>query len=243
MAAAAFAADSVTTIADFDGTNPLAGWTVSRESAEGSLTAGPGHTGTGAILEYQFRRNGSVSAVWTPEKPVPFKRHGAISLWIRGSAETKVTLLVGDKSEGTRRYPFEATSLEHPSGTDWRQVVIPLAAKSTGYWDEDHSGPPKGRMASLQVLAEARYPMAIHGSVSFSDLRLLESPDRSFALEVTSPLDPPPPGSAKLAPRLGVNSHTLSDENLLDQVEDAGFSFVRADLLWAQAERNGRYRF
>jgi len=243
MAAAAFAADSVTTIADFDGTNPLAGWTVSRESAEGSLTAGPGHTGTGAILEYQFRRNGSVSAVWTPEKPVPFKRHGAISLWIRGSAETKVTLLVGDKSEGTRRYPFEATSLEHPSGTDWRQVVIPLAAKSTGYWDEDHSGAPKGRMTSIAILAEPRFPLTAHGTVAFDDVRLLESADLSFELAPEMPLIEAPPGAAQLGPRFGVNIHTLNDDHALQAAHNAGFGFVRADLLWAQIERNGRYRF
>ncbi len=252
LAGSLLAGESGVSIADFEGANPLAGWTVSKDpefpSAEGSLALGPGHSGRGAVFEYRFRCagarcGGSAAAMWTPPKPVPFKHKGAVSMWIRATAGAKLTLLVRDPNEGTHRYPFEVTTLEHPDGGNWRQVVIPLAAKSTGYWDDDHNGPPKGRMASIGILAEARYPMAMNGSVSFDDLELLESPDRSFTLGAAMPLDPAPPASAKLAPRLGVNIHTLSDENLLDQVQDAGFTFVRADLLWAQAERNGRYRF
>jgi len=234
-------------IADFEGTEPLAGWTVSRDAgfpgADGKLTVGPGHTGRGAALEYRFDRGGAVAAVWTPPKPVGFKHKGAISLWIRAAPEVKITLLVGDKSEGTRRYPFEVTTIEHPGGGDWRQVVIPFAAKSTGYWDEVHSGAPQGKMTSIGILAESRYAMAMSGSLGFDDVRLLDSPDQTFTLGAGLPVAPAPAGSAELGPRMGINIHTLGDEHMLDVAHEAGFSFVRADLLWRDVERNGRYRF
>lgn len=237
-------------IADFDGANPLAGWRFSRDSefpgADGSLGVGPGHTGQGAMLEYRFvcaggsRCGGAVSAVWTPARPVSVKRSAALSLWIRAKAEVRITLLVRDKTEETRRYMFETTTLEHPGGEDWRQVVLPLASKGA---DENHSLAPKGRIRAIGILVEARYPQPMRGSVTFDDVRLLDSPDRSFALKAALPLRPAPPGSAQLAPRLGVNTHSRTDEHMLDMARQAGFSFVRADLFWQRVERNGQYRF
>ncbi len=245
------AGETGVSIADFEGANPLAGWTFSNDpdftGASGSLAAGAGHTGRGAVLEYRFacgagRCGGAVAALWTSAQPVAVKRKGAVSLWIRAAPEVKTTLLVKDKGGTTRRYPFEVTTLEHPGG-DWRQVVIPLSAKSTGYGDEDHNGGPGRRIVSIGILAEARYPQAMRGSVAFDDLRVLESPDTSFALRAGMPIAAAPPGSAQLGARLGVNIHTLGDEHLLDVAHEAGFRFVRADLQWRQVERNGRYRF
>ncbi len=253
LAAQLLAAESVVPIADFDGADPLSGWTVTRSSefpgADGSLSIGPGHTGRGAVLEYRFpcgggtRCGGAVAAMWTPPKPLAFKHRGALSFWIQAPPEVRVTLLVRDKSTGTRRYPFEVATLEHPGGGEWRQVVIPLAVKSTGYGDDDHIGAPPGRMTSIGILVEARYPMAMRGNVSFDEVRLLESPDQTFDLGMALPLAPPLPGSAQLGPRLGVNIHTLGEERMLDVAHEAGFSFVRVDLFWSQVERNGRYRF
>ncbi len=241
-------------IADFEGANPLLGWTVSHDSqlsgATGRLVIGSGHAGRGAVLEYQFRCaegpscRDAILATWTPSAPVAVKRKGALSLWIRAAPEVKITLLVRDKSEGTKRYPFEATTLEHQVEGDWRHVVVPLAAKSTGYWDEDHTGRPEGRLSAIGILAESRYPRPIRGSVRFDDVQILESPDQTFALRVDLPLlQPSPPGSEQLGSRLGVSIHTLGDDKLLDTAREAGFSFVRADMLWRQVERNGRYRF
>ena len=240
-------------IADFEGANPLQGWTLSRDRESpdeaARLVVGSGHTGRGAVLEYQFGCvegqgcGGAVTATWTPAEPVAVKRKGALSLWIRAAPEVKITLLIRDKSDGIRRYPFEVTTLEHRVDGDWRQVVIPLAAKSTGYWDEDHSGRPEGRLTSIGFVAESRYPQPIRGSVGLDDVQLIESADQLFELRMDLPLVPAPPGAAQLGPRLGVSIHTLGDDRMLDAARDAGFSFVRVDLLWRQAERNGRYRF
>jgi hypothetical protein len=241
------------TLADFDGPNPLAGWTVSsnpdNRDAQRWLTAGPGHTGRGAILEYQLdcpageACRSAVAAFWMPTKPVAINRKGAISLWIRAGPELRTTLLTRDKDEGLRRYPFDAVTLEHSSAADWRHVVIPLSAKSTGYWDEDHTGKPEGRLSALGILVESRFPQAIHGSISFDEVTLLDSPDQAFELSTNLPVVEPSPGSEQLRPRLGVNIHNLNDEAMLDRARDAGFGFVRADMLWRQVERNGRYRF
>ena len=254
LAGGLFAGGAGISIADFDDANPLAAWTLARDPefprADGSLVAGPGHTGKGAVLEYRFacgggaRCGGAVAAIWTPAKPVSVKRGAALSLWIQAPPEVRMTILVKDQSEGMRRYPFEVTTLEYPgSGGAWRQVLIPLSAKSTGYGDEEHSGAPKGRAASIGILAEARYPQPMRGSVGFDDIRLLESADQPFVLRTDLPLVTPPPGSTQLGPRLGVNIHVLGDEHMIDAAHEAGFTFVRVDLLWSQVERNGRYRF
>jgi hypothetical protein len=218
------ASDSAIRIADFDGPNPIAGWTASNG---GSLTVGPGHTGRGAVLEYRLASGGTVAAVWTPAKSIAAKHRGALSLWVRAAPEVKLAALVGD-DRGQTRYPFEAVTLEHPDG-NWREVVIPLTME--------------GRLTSLAIQAEPRYPQAIRGAVSFDDVRLLESPDRTWSLNPDAALAPVPAGAGHLAPRLGVNIHGIDDEKMLELGHAAGFTFVRADLLWRAVERNGQYRF
>lgn len=252
LAGGLLAGETATSLADFEGADPLAGWKFSTDrkfpGGNGSFAVGRGHTGQGAVLSYQFACvagspcGGAATAVWTPAKPVAAKRRAALSMWIRASAEVKLTLLVHDKSGESKRYPFEVTTLEH-SGGDWRQVVIPLAAESTGYGDEEHTGAPEGRLISLGILAEARYPVAMHGAVAFDDVALLETPDRTFTLSPAMSLSSAPPNAAQLTPRLGINIHTLNDDSLLDLARDAGFGFVRVDLLWRDVERNGRFRF
>jgi hypothetical protein len=46
----------------------------------------------------------------------------------------------------------------------------------------------------------------------------------------------------KLAP-LAVNIHLLRDYRSLDAAREAGFQFVRMDMLWSNVERHGSYRF
>jgi hypothetical protein len=252
LAGSAAAAQTGVPIADFESANPLAGWTLAKTAefpgADGALAIGPGHTGQGAMLQYRFACNpgarcgGAIAALWTPPKPIGVKRKGALSLWLQAAPEVKITAIVKAKEQGTRRYPFEVTTLEHP-GAEWRQVLIPLAAQSTGYGDEDHTGAPQGRIVSIAILVESRYPQAMRGTVAFDDVRLFNTADESFTLQPDLSLTTPAAGSAQLAPRLGVNIHRLGDQAALDLAREAGFTFIRADLLWRQVERNGRYRF
>jgi hypothetical protein len=154
----------------------------------------------------------------------------------------RLTLLVTDRDEGLRRYPFETATIENIGG-DWRQVLIPLATKSTGFGDEDRTGAPKGGIVSAGILVEPRYGQTARGTVQFDDVSLRDSSDQTFLLNPDAPLIPPPPNSAQLGARLGVNVHGFVDPHLLDLAREAGFASVRTDLLWRQVERNGSYRF
>ena len=219
--AAVLAADSAVTIATFDGPEPLRGW-----SADGgSLGLAAGHTGHGAALTYNFVRGGSASAIFTPVKPLAAKHRAALSLWIHADPAVKLDILVNDRS-GRRRYPFEALTLESPEPA-WREVTVPLTAE--------------GRIDSLTIAAEPRYPLPTHGSILFDDVRLLDSPDRLVTLHTDAPLAPA--AAPHFAPRFGVNVHGIDDERQIEAAHTAGFSFVRADLLWRAVERNGQFRF
>ena len=179
---------------------------------------------TGALLARDiivpaagWMKGASGIAVWTPARPIAVKHRAALSLWIRADPGVKLAAVVRDSNFQTRRYGFEAVTLENPGGNR-RHVVIPLAAA--------------GRIASLEI-------QAVGGSMAFDDVRILESPDQKFPLDFGAALAP----ASRLSPRFGVNLHGIDDERQLDLARDAGFTFVRADLLWRAVERNGRYRF
>jgi hypothetical protein len=77
--------------------------------------------------------------------------------------------------------------------------------------------------------------------VSFDDVQLRDSSE-IFHIDAATQAEPPPE-PMELAPRLGVNIHLLRDDPALDLAHAAGFRFVRMDMLWANIERGGRYRF
>ncbi|MEI9974163.1 MAG: hypothetical protein WDO73_20195 [Ignavibacteriota bacterium] len=179
------------------------------------------------MFDYLVAPDGSGSAVWTPSKALAAKHRAALSLWIQAKPDVKLSVAVRDAS-GLQRYPFEAVTLENFFG-GWRQVVIPLTLR--------------GRVDSLGIVVEPRYPEVVRGSLSIDDVLLLPSSDVTFAVDPNAALAPAVPGSERLAPRLGVNIHGIDDVRQLDAAHAAGFSFVRADLLWRAVERNGQYRF
>jgi polysaccharide biosynthesis protein PslG len=230
--------DASVPITDFDGPDALKNW-----RAKGAqLTLGDGHTGRGAVLAYELAAGASATVVFTPVKPIAAKHRAALSFWIRAAPDVKLTALVRDQNGQTRRYPFEAVTLENPNG-DWRDVVLPLAMASTGFGDDDHDGAAGRRIASLEILAEPRYPHTIHGNIGLDDLRLLDSPDRTFSLSPDAALKAAPKGAEHLAPRLGVNIHGPTGDDVVELAHAAGFSFFRVDVQWRFVERNGDYRF
>jgi hypothetical protein len=161
-----------------------------------------------------------------------------LSLWVRFPAEVEVALEVKDSSGQTLRFPIGAT-IEHPNAGDWQYVVLPLSVKD--------AGGTKGRLLEIGILVQAQAgvtePGAIlQGSVSFDEVRLRESTE-TFHIDAAAQAEAPPPESSELPPRLGVNIHLLHDDHALDLAHAAGFEFVRMDMLWADVERRGRYRF
>jgi len=143
--------------------------------------------------------------------------------------------MVKDTSGQTLRYSIPAATIEHPKAGAWQYVVVPLAANSG-------TARIKGRLVEAGIEVRARFRIAVQGTVSFDEVRLREASE-VFSLDAAAEVAPPPPESAELAPRLGVNIHLLRDDHALDLAREAGFAFVRMDMLWADVERGGRYRF
>jgi Cellulase (glycosyl hydrolase family 5) len=215
-------------IDDFDGPLALQHW-----HSSGDLSLGPGHQGQGAVLAYRFpcgQPGCDATALWTPGAPLPKKNKPAISLWLRASPEVGVTISVKDSSGQTSRLAIPAATLEDHDPRQWRNVVVPLSHEI------------KGHIAGIGVTAQPRYTAPMQGAVSFDEIRLLETKDAPFRLTADSKLATPSE-PRELAPRMGVNIHVLRDNGSLDQAHDAGFRFVRMDLMWAQVERAGRFRF
>lgn len=230
-------------VADFEGPGALQGWRFStnaeRAAAAGALSLGVGHRGQGAQLDCRLpcgpraTCDSSVAALYTPPSPLPRRHHPAISLWVRFPPEIEVFLIIRDSGGQALRFPLPAATLEHPRAGDWRFALVTLTTKA---------GRIKGALTEIGILVQARVRSPLAGSVSFDDIRLFESPAR-FHITAAAPVEPPPPESAELSPRLGVNIHLLQDNRSLDLAHAAGFRFVRMDLFWANVERNGRYRF
>jgi hypothetical protein len=238
-------------IDDFEGPTALQNWRfyTSPESptSGGALALGPGHRGQGAVLSYRLpcgRDTGcgaSAAALWHPPSPSPKKHSPAISLWIRFPPDVTVSLVTKDSSGQTLRFPIQAT-IEHSKAGDWQYVVVPLSPKPAGGAAEREVGRVKGRLVEVGIAVQSLAQATVQGAVSFDDVRLRESSE-IFTIDATTQAGPPSPESLDLAPRLGVNIHLLRDDPALDLARAAGFALVRMDLLWANAERGGRYRF
>jgi hypothetical protein len=230
-------------IADFESQDGLQNWRFT--GGAGTLTLGPGHRGRGAILNYQLpcahnaACGASAEALWTPPSALPKWRDPAISLWIRVPADVEVSLVVKDTSGQTLRFPIGA-SIEHSKPGDWQYVVIPLSPKP-----EDggpyHSGGVKGRLVEAGIFVQARARVSVAGAVSFDDIQLRDAAE-VLRVDPTAQTTLPLPESLA-PPRVGVNIHLLHDDHALDLAHAAGFAFVRMDMLWANVERGGRYRF
>jgi hypothetical protein len=222
------AADQPYVIDDFNGPSALQHW-------NGPLSLGPGHQGQGAVLAYRFSCEqtgctGDATAQWTPDTSPPKKNRPAISMWLRSLPETGVTISVKDSSGQTNTFAIPAATLEDHDPQRWRNVIVPLSHQING------------RIAGIGITAQPRYTVSLQGTISFDEIRLLETMDAPFRLTAASELEPPSE-PLELARRMGVNIHLLRDNGSLDQARDAGFRFVRMDLTWAQAERAGRFRF
>jgi hypothetical protein len=248
---AAFASSDRTpyAIGDFEGPTALQRWrfqSTSESPAVGSgLALGPGHREHGAVLSYRlscgrdFGCDAYAEALFRPASPLPKRRDPAISLWIRFPREVEVSLVVTDAKNRTLRFPILAT-IEHPKAGGWRYVVIPLSAKHSAD-PNNAAGEIKGRLVEIGILVQARGQVTANGSVSFDEIRLRDATE-TFHIDAAAEAEPPRE-SVELAPRLGVTIHLLRDEHALDQARAAGFGFVRMDMLWANIERGGRFRF
>lgn len=225
---------------DFEETTSSDGWNVATGTdlpARGALGVGAGHSGRGAVLQYEFfcdtaaRCGGSVRAVWRPGPTLAVSRRTTISLWIRFASNVAVLIQCRDADGRTTDFPIPVATLEQPRAGEWQRVVIPLS---------DGPQPVKGRLAEIGIVVQGRTAGA--GALSFDQLRI-EDMGEVFELHADAAVEPPIAGAAVQAGRLGVNIHVLNDNHVLNRARAAGFSFVRMDMFWHDVERGGRYNF
>lgn len=240
-------------IDNFDASNTLQHWRFSNGAeftgASGTLSLGPGHAGRGAVLTYQFtcvdqeHCGHYVAAIWKAPDPFEVNPGTALSLWIRLSPEVRLTVRVTDETRQTLQFHANAPTLEHAAPGVWELVVVPITGKAVEHWGGANSGQIQGRIVEIAILADSRYLQPAQGEIAFDEVRLLRTADESFRLDRAAAVIAAPEGRGELRSRLGVNIHFLKDDRALDLARDAGFSFVRMDLLWAKLEKHDGYVF
>ena len=127
----------VSLTSDFEGSSPLERWRFSSgadsPSARGTLELGPGHSGRGAVLNYQIPCgdgtdcHGSASALWRPGPAIQVGSRTSITLWIRFAADVAVVIQCKDERGRSTEFLIPVATLEQPRVGEWRHVVIPLA--------------------------------------------------------------------------------------------------------------------
>jgi hypothetical protein len=250
----------------FDHAKKLHHWSFSNgpefPGGDGSLSLGraeagadgPEENGHHAILAYRFTCSDRthcghyVAATWTAPAPIEVKPGAALAVWTRFSPDIDLAVRVQDQSGQTLQFsangfPLEHREFESRERGEGQRIVIPITAHTEAHWGGANSGQLQGRIVSIAILANARYPRPSQGQLEFDDLRLVSTADSVFSLDPAAALLAAPEGAGELRPRLGVDIHFLSKEALLDRAKDAGFSFVRMDLPWARLEKDGQYDF
>ncbi len=239
-------------IDDFEGSTTLSRWQfltgAEAPATGGNLTLGPGHHGHGALLVFRLGCKETAgceaayaTALFRPSAPFPRCSDPAIALWIRFPLDVDIFLVTKDTGGRTQRFPIRPT-IEQSGADSWQYVLVPLSPKADS---DDRPGAPsrvRGRLVELGITVQARVRTVVEGSVSFDEVQLLEGP-RKLHIDSTARVDPLPLRSGDWRPHIGVNIHVLNNNDALDRARTAGFEFVRMDLLWANVERGGRYRF
>jgi len=237
-------------IDDFHDQSSLAHWQFSNGAefpgANGSLSLGQGHSGRGAKLNFQISCGDPltcghyVAAYHSVRSAAHFH---ALSMWVCLPLEIRLVIRVQDETGQTIQYTTDAPTLEQQDPNAWIPVVVALDQPPNCYWGGANTGRLTGAITEIGVLADSRNLEPSRGSLSFDDVTLLASATTAFDLGKTSRMRPLPASSASLSARLGVNVHSLNDEEGLDAARSARFTFVRSDLLWATVEKIGRYDF
>jgi hypothetical protein len=236
-------------IDDFDGRDGLRHWTFSNGAefpgASGQLLPGPGHKGRGAALVYRFtcldrtHCGHYVAAIWKAPHPIDLQPGAALSLWVTISPEVRLTVRVRDQTGQIVQFHPNIPSLEHQSPGEWQPVIVPITGKAAESWGGSNTGKLRGPIAEIAILADSRLMKPVEGRMAFDDVMLIGAADTTCTLKAALGLT----GGARTAAHLGINIHSLQDQQGLDVAQAAGFGFVRTDLLWAEVEKNGHYDF
>ncbi|HEX8790203.1 MAG TPA: hypothetical protein VF765_04575 [Polyangiaceae bacterium] len=235
------AAAKQTVIDDFESANSPSPWVFSNgpefPGATGSLASGPGSTGKGAALSYDFSGGGNYVAM-TLTLPAPLTAT-AIG-YAAKAAGVRTVLRVQDSSGQVLQYGVNRP-LEGGGPDAWYQVAVDLTAPST-YWSGANDGVLHQPITAISLLADDSIQKGRVGVVGFDHVVAWDVLPAS--VDPTQTPLPAPAGAGDLASRLGVNIHFTTDDKALDIIAAAGFSRVRMDLGWGGVETTqGVYDF
>ncbi len=238
---ASLAAAKQTVIDDFEAANSPAPWTFSNgpefPGATGSLASGPGMTGKGAALSYDFSGGGNYVAMsLTLQTPLTATAIG----YAAKVAGVRTVLRVVDTGGQTLQYSVNRP-LEGGGPDAWYQVVVDLNAPAD-HWGGANDGVVHQPITALSLLADDSIQQGRVGVAGFDDVvawDVLPASVDPASMPVSAQQ-----GAGDLASRLGVNIHFTSDDKALDIIAAAGFSRVRMDLGWSGVEQTqGVYDF
>jgi hypothetical protein len=230
-----------TVIDDFSSPSSPSPWVFSNgpefPGAKGSLSAGPGASGSGAALAYDFTGGGNYVAM-TLTLPTPLNVT-ALGYSARASGVHTVLRVVDSKGQ-TFQYDVNRP-LEAAGPAAWYAEIVDLTAPTSFYGGPD-DGVLHQPVTTVSLLAGDALQSGLAGVAGFDSVVAWDT--------LPALLDPdaapiaPPAGAGELASRLGVNIHFTSDDKALDIIAAAGFSRVRMDLGWAGVETTkGVYDF
>ena len=235
------AAAKQTTIDDFEAANSPSPWVFSNgpefPGATGSLASGPGSTGKGAALSYDFSGGGNYVAMsLTLQTPLTATAIG----YAAKAAGVRTVLRIVDTSGQTLQYSVNRP-LEAGGPDAWYQVAVDLSAPA-GYWGGANDGTVHQPITGLSLLADDSIQKGRVGVAGFDHVVAWDVLPAS--IDPTQTPLPAPQGAGDLTSRLGVNIHFTSDDKALDIIAAAGFSRVRMDLGWGGVEQSkGVYDF
>jgi hypothetical protein len=224
-------------IDDFSAANSPAPWVFSNGAefpgANGSLMSGPGATGAGAALAYDFSGGGSyVAMTLTLTTPLTITALG-FSAKISGE---RTTLRVVDSTGQNLQYsvnrPLEATGVD-----DWYSAVVDLTTP-TEVFGGAADGTLHQPIKAVSLLAGDGLQTKLVGVAGFDTIVAWDSLPATLDL-TQAPTAPAVPVGA-FADDLGVNIHFTTDDRALDIIAAAGFTRVRMDLGWGGVETTAR---
>jgi hypothetical protein len=243
------AAESDTTIEDFEGPAPLSHWSSGGGTGTTSaLTLTAGHEGHGARLTYDLSAASPAHAYVWANRPLDSPMSApAVAFWVKSSPGIYVKLQVSDDTGQTLQYP-----LVRPFGKAnpeaWYRHVVKLDP-TPEYWGGANDGILHGFIHSVTIVVSDLSNAKSGGALDFDEVALV-NPLLVYVNPFTQPISPAPVGSGDLASRLAVNIHFpqhplyAQDDPALDAARSAGFTGVRHDLPWAAVETSpGVYDF
>jgi MYXO-CTERM domain-containing protein len=228
-------------IDDFEAPGSPAPWVFSNgpefPGATGSLSSGPGISGHGAALAYDFTGGGAYVAMsLTLPSPLTITALG----YAAHASGVHTVLRVVDASQQVLQYEV-SRPLEAGGPTDWYTEVVDLTAPGS-WFGGANDGTLHQPIGALSLLAGNALQPGLKGVAGFDSVVAWDSLPASLDPD-GAPL-PAPAGAGDLASRLGVNIHFTSDDKALDIIAAAGMTRVRMDLGWGGVETTmGKYDF